>query len=66
MYNKAIKEDPWFLTDVPDWFVTRQKIKIWHDNDDYCDYDEIIECFEGYQKRKSQKAQIKKELMLIA
>ena len=43
--------------------VTHQQIKIWHDSDDYCNDDEVIKWYEGYQKRKVQKAQIKKELM---
>ena len=36
---------------VPDWFVTHQQLKLWHDNDD----DEITEWYDGYQKRKTQK-----------
>ena len=35
-------------------------------NDDYCNDDEVIKWYEGYQKHKVQKAQIKKELMPIA
>ena len=27
---------------VPDWFVTDQQIKIWHDNDSYCNNDKRI------------------------
>ena len=46
--------------------VTHQQIKIWHDNDDYCNDDEVIKWYEGYQKHKVQKAQIKKELMPVA
>ena len=42
-------------------------IELWHDDDDDdCDDDELIEWYEGYQKRKAQKAQIKEELMPIA
>ena len=33
---------------VPDWFVTQQKLKIWHDDDDYCSDDEIIKWYDGY------------------
>ena len=50
---------------VPDWFVRQQQIKIWADNDDYCNNDKLIEWYDGYKKRKDQKAQIKKELSLI-
>ena len=49
---------------VPDWFVTQQ-IKIWRDDDGYCNDDELIKCYEGYQKRKAQKAKIKEELLPI-
>ena len=51
---------------VPDWFVTHQQIKIRHDNDKYCNDDELIKCYKRYQKRKAQKASIKEELMPIA
>ena len=42
MCKKAVKDDPSSLQFVRDWFVTQQHIKIWHDNDDYYDNDEII------------------------
>ena len=58
---------------VRDWFVTYQQLKIWNnvdddddDDDDYDDDDEIIEWYNGYQKRKARKAKIKEELMPIA
>ena len=51
---------------VPDWFVTQQQIKIWRDDDDHCNDDELIKWYEGYQKRKAQKAKIKEELSPIA
>ena len=37
-------------------------------DDEYCDddYDELIEWYEAYQKRKAQKALIKEELIPIA
>ena len=43
-----------------------QQIKIWHDNDDYCNDDELIEWYDGYKVRKAQKASIKEELLPIA
>ena len=43
--------------------MTQQQLKIWHDDVDYYNDDELIEWYDAYQKRKSQKAQIKKELM---
>ena len=67
MCDKAVKDDPYSLQFVPDWFVTQQQLKIWHDDDDdYCNDDEMIRWYHGCQKRKAQKAQIKKELMPIA
>ena len=35
-------------------------------NDYYCNGDELVESYDDYQKRKAQKAQIKKELIRIA
>ena len=66
MCEKAVKKCLYLLKYVPDWFVTHQQIKKWHDNDDYCNYDKLTEWYEGYKKRKAQKAQIKKELLPIA
>ena len=45
--------------------MAQQLVKTWHD-DNYDDNDEITEWYEGHQKRKTQKAQIKKELIPIA
>ena len=66
MCEKAVKKYLWLLKYVPDWFVTHQQIKIWHDNDDYCNDDELIEWYDGYKVRKAQKASIKEELLPIA
>ena len=55
-----------FLIYIPDWFVTQQQVKLWHDDDDYYNDDKLIKWYDGYQKRKAQKAQIKKELRPIA
>ena len=63
--EKAVEKYPLTLIFVPDWFVTQQQIKIWHDDDEYCNDDEIIEWYDGYQKRKAQKASIKEELLPI-
>ena len=54
---------------VPDWFITQQQVKIWHDDkqiwhDD--DNNEFIKWYEDYEKRKAQKAKIKEELLPIA
>ena len=66
MCEKAVEDDSSSLQYVPDWFVTHQKIKLWHDDHDYSDNDRLIEWYEGYKKRQTQKAKIKKELMPIA
>ena len=67
MCNKVVCVDPWLLNYVTDWFVKQQQVKLWHDDNDlYDDADEIIEWYDGYQKRKAQKAKIEKELMHIA
>ena len=66
MCIKAVEKYLWLLKYVPDYFVTHQQIKIWHDNDDYCNDDELIEWYEGYQKHRAHKAQIKKEVLPIA
>ena len=39
---------------------------MWHDEDDYCNDLVLIEWYKKYEKRKAQKASIKKELMPIA
>ena len=54
------------LEHVPGWFVTQQQLKIWHDDDDYCNDDKLIDWYNGFQKRKAQKAKIKEELLPIA
>ena len=66
MCEKAVKKYLWLLKYFPDWFVTHQQIKIRHDNGDYCNNDELIKWYKGYQKRKAQKASIKEELLPIA
>ena len=60
MCEKAVEKYLWLLKYVPDWFLTHQQIKIWHDNDDYCNDDELIKWYNAYKKRKAQKAQIKR------
>ena len=64
---KAVRDEPFCLQYVPDWFVTQQQIELRDDVDDYCnDDDEIIEWYDGYKNRKTQKAKIEEELMRIA
>ena len=68
MCERAVKKCSGILENVPDWFVTQQQIKMWHDDGDYyyCNNDKLIEWYHGYQKRKAQKAEIKDGLMPIA
>ena len=69
MCINPVEVDPCQLHDmpslkyVPDWFVTQGKIKLWRDDDGYCNDNRMIEWYKGYQKRKAQKAKIKEELM---
>ena len=35
--------DPWLLIYAPDWFVTQEQVKIWHDDDYYCNGNKIVE-----------------------
>ena len=66
MCDKAVKDDPSSLQFVPDWFVTQEQIDIWYDDDYWYHDDELMEWYEGYKKRKTQKAKIKEELIPIA
>ena len=61
--EKAVEDEPWLLEYVPDWSVTQQQAKLW---DDYCTDGGYIKCYEGYQKRKTQKPRIKEGLLPTA
>ena len=73
MCEKAVRDDPSSLQYVPDWFVTRDMVYMWYDDSEYCDDDDddddednFFKWYDGYKKRKAQKASIKEELMPIA
>ena len=66
MCDKAVSEDRYSQKLVPDWFVTQEQVKIRPDDDDYCNDNEPSEWYDAYKKRKTQKAQIKEELLPIA
>ena len=66
MCEKAVEEDPYSLQLVPDWFVMQDQVKIWYDDDDYCNDDELITWYDAYKKRRAQKVEIKEDLMPIA
>ena len=63
MCKKSVELDLLSLIYVPDLFVTQQQIKPWDDDNDL--YYELIKWYEGYEKRKAQKAKIEEELMPI-
>ena len=42
--------------------MTQQQGKLWHDDGDFWDHDQIIGWYDDYQKCKAQKAQIKKRV----
>ena len=65
MCERAVEKYPGTLEFVPDWFVTQQQLKIWGDDDDYFHNNELIKWYEGYQKRRAQRAKIKEELILL-
>ena len=46
--------------------MAQKQLKIWHDDYQYCNDDELIEWHNRHKKQKAQKAHIKKELMPIA
>ena len=58
MCDAVVMEDLLLLRYVPDQFVTQQQVKLRDDK--------LTGWYEGYQKRKAQKAKIKEELMPIA
>ena len=57
---------PLSLQFVPDWLVTQQQIDRWYNDHYVYNDDELNKWYEGHQKRKSQKAKIKEELLPIA
>ena len=66
MCEKAVEKGPYMLRFVPDWFVRQHQVKLWHDDNDYCDNGRLVKWYDGYKKRKAQKAKIEEELMPIA
>ena len=62
MCERAVEDDPSSLQYFPDWFGTQEQIGLGYDDDE----DNLFKWYEGYKKRKAQKASIKEELMPIA
>ena len=46
--------------------MRQHQVKLWHDDNDYCDNGRLVKWYDGYKKRKAQKAKIEEELMPIA
>ena len=46
--------------------MSERQVKIWNDDYDYNNDNELINWCDGYKKRKAQKAKIKEELMPTA
>ena len=61
MCDNVVRDDAFSLE-----IVSQRQLKLWYDNDDWYDDDEIIEWYDGYIKRKAQKAKIKEEFLPIA
>ena len=55
MCEKAFKKYLWLLKYVPDWFVTHQQLKTWHDNNDYCNDDDMMSLSSGMMVIKSER-----------
>ena len=66
MCIKAGRDYLFSLQFVPDWFVTQQQIDIWYDDNYVYSDNAMIKWYNGYKKRKAQKAKIKEELLPIA
>ena len=60
MCDDVVQRDSYSLQFVPHWFFTQEQLEIWHDGNDDCTDDEIIEWYKRYEKRKTQNASIKK------
>ena len=76
MCDKAVKDDPYSMQFVHDWFIRREWVDMWHDDyyddgrhwddDDDDGEDKFCQWYDGYKKQKFQKVKIKKELLPIA
>ena len=60
MCEMVVRRKPRSLEYVPDWFVTQVEIRILHDDYDYCDDDDSIEWYDGYQNVRPKKHKYKK------
>ena len=60
MCDKAMRDDALSLVCVLDWFVTQQQLKIWDDDDAYCNDNELIKWYEDHQNARPRKRKLKK------
>ena len=65
MCDGVVGEDPYSLQYVPDWFVTQKQVKTGHKDADYCNVEEVVECYDNFKKRRALKEQIGKVLASI-
>ena len=54
MCDKAVRDYLFSLQLVPDWFVTKEEVDIWHDNDYVYNDNGMTEWYGGYKRRKVQ------------
>ena len=65
--ERVVEKIPGALKFVSDYFFTREWVGMWYDDDEYCmDDDGFIKWYEGYQRRNTQKAKIKEELLKLS
>ena len=64
--DRAVRKERLFLLFVPDCFMTQQQVKYLQDDIDDWYNNKLTEWYDGYQKRKAQKARIKEEFLSIA
>ena len=62
MCDNVVRGDPYSLQFVQDCFVTKKQIDVWYYDDEYRNDDELIEWYNGYQKRKVQKTKTKRRV----
>ena len=66
MCDDAMRYYLFSLQFVPDWFITQQQIDTWYDDNYVYNDNEMIKWYDGYKRRKTQKAKRKEELLGIA
>ena len=76
MCDEAVRDHSFSLQYVPNWFVTQQQVKIWHDDSEYYyddnddddddDDDRFTKCMMVIKNVRPRKHKLKKELMRIA